>query len=292
MHTLEIPDRNKIIEIPSHWDECTEDEAKFILRLSFSLLAKKIDLVEYYVRVFCYLTGLEPSSYYYYKTQLNDAEDINSKLFILAEKLCSWPFKDSDNGLEFNFNSVRNFFYKIEIQGVSLIGPNDLISNLSLSQFRMAIREMNEYIRSMKESEDIEVAHSYLDKFISILYQKEGEKFDTEDPFRNIEIINTIPMWMKQSILMFFTSCLKYIQTEDVLIDGNVINLSPLFPKSSSDSNKGIGWAGILFDIASDGLFGDVSSTDSTGIFDIFTYLYKKHQDNKELEKKYKSKKR
>lgn len=63
----------------------------------------------------------------------------------------------------------------------------------------------------------------------------------------------------------------------------------PAQTAGTATAKKGVGWAGLLYDVAKEGLFGDVEKTDKTGLFDVFVYLYKRHHDNKELERKYKS---
>src|SRR5690606_21013139 len=104
-----------------------------------------------------------------------------------------------------------------------------------------------------------------------------------------------LPIWQKTMILLWFSYCIKYLQTEDLLINGKVINLSVLFPEANSKhatsdveeaSSSGIGWYSLLLAIAKEGLFGDIDKADKKGIFDILLFLYDNHLKQQKLNRR------
>lgn len=107
----------------------------------------------------------------------------------------------------------------------------------------------------------------------------------------------------RTAILLWFTYCINYIQTEDLIISGRTINLKTLFPKPKDSPLKkgemvedrrgkgsGSGWTSLLYAIAKEGIFGNAEATDKTGLFDVLLYMYDQHMENKKLKAKYSKK--
>lgn len=302
MHTIEIPERNKTVTLPEHWDECTPDQALYILRQAFSVIDGRSSMDQFQDRVFVYLSGLDIDTSYHYNKRINPKkiQQINAMVSILAEQLCAWPFEIIDDKYELNMNTVRNMLPVIVAGGNTLYGPADLLSDLTFGEFRSAIREMDQHIQLAKDPDEPDDALHYLNRFVAALYRPLGADgkrtpFSPDNIEKHAFLAKQIPLWQKQTILLWFTYCVKYIQTEDIVIDGITLNLSALFPTSTGSTgtaNKGVGWAGLLYDVAKEGVFGDIEKTDRAGLFDVLVFLYKRHLDNKELERKYKTKKK
>lgn len=299
MHTIEIPDRDKTISLPEHWDECTPSQACFVLQDALDVVAGRQTMADFHTRVFAHLTGLEADAKYHYTQRVNPAmtEDVNATIVRLSEQLCAWPFRLNEDKFELNMDTVRNLLPTIKCGNNVLAGPADLLADLTFGEFRAALREMGEHIRMAKDPDESDDAGHYLDRFVAVLYRPLDAShnrvpFDPDNIAKHAFLVRFAPAWQKQTILLWFSYCVKYIQNEDILIDGITLNLSALFPNSTAGTataKKGVGWAGLLYDVAKEGLFGDVEKTDKTGLFDVFVYLYKRHLDNKELERKYKS---
>lgn len=308
MHQIHIHDKGKTVYLPASWEDCTPSQLNYILPLSFLVVSGHMDVHEFTVRVFSRFTGLKqgPNSYFMRKLRPLQAQNVSAMISQLSEQLCSWPFQeltspDSDEvQLELALNTPVNLLPVIEVGGSKLFGPADLISDLTFSEFRVAVREMEQHISFSKDPDLQTDAMVALDRFISVLYRMadpqtgKKKKFTPDSVSEHQSIVSKIPLWKKNTILLWFSYCINYIQSEDVVIDGHTINLSVLFPKSTGSAateKKGIGWAGLLFDVSKEGPFGHVDKTDKVGLFDILLYLYKNHQDNVKLQKRLKSKK-
>ncbi len=310
MHTIEIPEKGKLITIPEHWDECTPSQLEYILKRAFDVVSGTMDMHTFRVMVFAGLTGLRKTPGYHFtrKVAPGKHEEVNAMVFQLAGQLCSWPFSeaprqegDEAEKHEMNIDTVKNLLPTIHSKGTAIHGPADLLADITFGEFRSALREMDAHIDRAKDPDAVKEAMDALNRFMAVLYRPSGTGRGKRSTFvadgiqRYADLAKAIPLWQKQTTLLWFTYCIKYIQTEDINIDGQTINLSVLFPKSTDGSGtakKGVGWAGLLYDIAKDGPFGDAEKTDKVGLFDILLYMYKNHLDNKELERKLKKKKR
>ena len=307
MNTIEIQDKNKTVTFPSCWEECTRDESDYILQRAFEVVSGQSDIHRFRIAVFAYLTGYRITPGYHLTKRIahDHYRDITTNISRLAEQLCSWPFAkvqqepDSPFSYELNLDTVKNMMPAITAGGNSFAGPTDLLGDLTFGEFRAAIREMDAHIIAAKDPETAQDALEALNRFMAVLYRpcQNGQRipYNAAETNKYALLTQTIPLWQKQTVLLWFSYCIKYIQSEDIVIDGQEINLSVLFPKSTAASGpvkKGIGWAGLLFDIAKEGIFGDAEKTDKAGLFDIMIYLYKNHHDNKEMERKLKKHKK
>lgn len=312
MHTLEIPDNNKTITIPAHWDECTHQQAHYILQRGFETMSGKIDIATFRLLVFCHLTGFTISARYHYLRRMDKVRhaEITARIQQLADELCDWPFtEDEETGhLIFNYDTVQNHLPTIKIGTTTLQGPADLLSDITFGQFRSALRAMDAHATHAKDPDTATEALTSLDDFVSILYlpvtagangRKSAHQRMSPVPTIRARWPGSVPrvpklLWQKQTILLWFSHCVKYIQSEDIVIDGNTINLSVLFPKNKTNTPAGkaagVGWVGLLYDIAKEGVFGDAGKTDKAGLFDILIYMYKQYHHNKEIERKSKKK--
>jgi len=308
MHTIEIAEKGKVITVPECWDECTAEQAEYILKKAFQVSAGVIDVNTFRVLIFCHLTGFKVTPAYHFakRLRLDSWLASNAMIYQLAEQLCSWPFSqvrtfadDDTPRLELSLDTVKNLFPIIKSGGNTFYGPADLLADLTFSEFRSALREMDAHLDYARDPETANEAIDALNRFMAVLYRprdsKSGQRmsFRSDDLYKYAHLVKIIPLWQKNTTLLWFAYCVKYIQTEDINVDGQTINLSVLFPKSTGGTGtakKGIGWAGLLYDIAKEGPFGDAEKTDNVGLFDILLYMYKNHLDNKEMERKLKSK--
>lgn len=288
MNSIEISEKKMKIDIPSHWDECTAEQVEDILKLAFSVMNGTLSLNEFRIKVFVYLSGLKLGLIYLIKQRLGLNNFLNQRIYLLSQQLCGWVFSHSiDDKYELNFNSICNPFAIINSK---FHGPDDLLSDITFLEFKSAIGTMNEFFEA---KEDPILASQLLDLFIATLYRPLGND-EQKVPF-NKHIINAanfenVPAYIKHSILLWFSFCVKTLQEDELTINGIDVDLSVLFPKGSSfgkkDRGVNLGWHGVLLDIAEEGVFGDAEKTGNTLLYDILIFLLKKHQDIKKANKK------
>ena len=311
MHSIEVYEKDMTIHIPEHWDEATAEQACRVFEFAFNHFAGLIDQNRYYTEMLFFLTGMKRSWRTKVWERLAPEELVlekNAKIYQMGETLCMWPFVEDSKTLTIKYETVRNNLPVITIGRKKLYGPTDLLADITFGEFRTAVTEMQNHFRLAKDADSADQADEALNRFIACLYRpaKVTRTKSNEDPAPKVrepfnrETLTTrftskMTIWQKTMILLWFTYCVKYLQTEDLIIEGNLVNLSVLFPEAnkgeqiSSDdepSASGTGWAGLLFGISETGVFGDTKETDRTGFFDILLYMYNNHLKQQKQKRK------
>ncbi len=240
-----------------------------------------ISIAEFRNKVFTYFTGLKTGWKYLLRNKLGLNNFINERIFQLSQELCNWIFvKNDDDNFELNFQTIKNFF---PILNNKYFGPEDLLSNITLHEFKSALSLLDQYFDA-KDDED--QSNLFLNYFIATIYRPKddlGNRVSLNNYIIEPGLFEKTPIWQKQIIAIWFSYCIKCLQQEDIIIDGLEVNLSVLFPDSPSGSSNtqkvNLGWTGVLMDIAESGVFGNALETGRTLLYDILLYLLKKHQD-------------
>lgn len=281
MHTIDIPEKGLVLQLPSEWDDCTREQAHFILSKAFDVMAGLLSISEFRVQVFIKLTGLKFGLRYLIKQKLGLNSEANERIYQLSHLLCDWVFlKNEEENYELNYETVQNFFPVIADR---FFGPEDMLADLTLGEFKNALGALDLYFESKETPEE---AITHLDYFLGILYRSKDQNGIKKPHYNYVidtEPFQKVPIWQKQSIIIWFTYCVKCLQTEDIVINGIECNLNVLFPKpkgtNASSAKVNLGWTGILMDIAESGVFGDASSASQTSLYDVLLFMLKKHQD-------------
>ncbi|NQD71335.1 hypothetical protein HP439_11445 [Sphingobacterium shayense] len=282
MHTIEIPDKEKVIQFPSEWNECSQEQAQHLLKLAFEVMQGSMSIGEFRIKVFQYFTKIKFGIGYLVRQKLDLNDDINAKIYQLSEQLCGWVFtKQNDTTYELQYDTIVNHF---PILLNKYHGPENLLADVTLGEFKTALSILDQYFEC--KNDEIQ-ATEHLDLFLSVLYRhkESGQKVPFYQHLPDPEIFRRVPVWQKQCITIWFTFCVKCLQTEELTINGIDVDLSVLFPKSentgSNNRKVNLGWTGILLDIAESGVFGDAITTSQTPLYDVLIFLLKKHQDQK-----------
>lgn len=156
-------------------------------------------------------------------------------------------------GFDLCYDTILNHFPE---QG-KLYGPAHLLSDITFGEFRSALEELEEYFASQSElNSDSESQHA-LNRFIACLYRpnrknykklKSSESFDgsLREPFnrnlieKNAHLAKRIPHEVKVIIMMWFTYCVRYIQSEELVVSGRTISLKSLFPSGKRSKSKAL----------------------------------------------------
>lgn len=297
MHTIEIPQSNKTIHIPSHWDELSEKQMHKVMDLAYKVISSRLSFVEFRTRLFSMFTNLKLKSSHRYKTVNGLNEPINEMIYNLSDQLCGWPFSvSSSQELELKYTSIKSPFSIIRIEGKYYHSPSELLSSLTFEEFRISLDYLGEYMRLFKDGYKDESSIP-LNCFMATLFRPKignGERkpVNRAEIEKESAVFEKVPAYIKYSVILWFTYCVDFLQKSDLLIEGVEVNFSVLFPKSTSSekTNPGLGWAGLLYDLAEAGIFGDIHQSDKQPLFQVLLFLYKKHLDNEKLKRHAKSK--
>jgi hypothetical protein len=168
-------------------------------------------------------------------------------------------------------------------------GPRDLLSDLTVYEFKETSWRVMKYAETKDDG--------YLDEIFAVLYKSGGllwrrkhrqEGFNEKDYNRSLKAANKVQIGLKFTIFLFFIGCMNWVREESIEIDGVEVNFGCLFPrKKSSETDEGhddkTGMAGILFQMAESGVFGNMEQTKNVNIWDFFLRLYQIHNQIKAM---------
>lgn len=294
MTKIEIYGTGRKALIPSSWDEMTPRQVLETFRLHENVMLSGGTRLEFNIRVLYMLLGIKPSRRFMRRLHRNGfrRERFAENLFRLCDECLGFLFdeEDTDGGVKFAYTAVVNSLPVVRGRiGQPLIGPADLLQDLSFGEFRYASQALNSFFQT-KDIRD-------LDECIARLYRRRSFKanscgryvkdFDNTCFDKDIKRVARLKTWQKTYIMMWFSSCLRYLQNETVIIDGETVNMSLLFSGDGSSSGDGMSftWNDLLVQIARDRTVGNIEQVDKEPLFSIFRLMWTNYKENKRHER-------
>lgn len=280
MHAIEVFETGKKVKVPSSWDELSERQVRSIFRLHDRCVRKGKSPLEFSVRVLFMLIGHRPNPF----THSPD-ERASENIYLLCDNLLGFLFAKDSASL--SFDSVRNPMRSVWVGRRKLIGPSDLLQDLTFGEFRHASAAVNAFY----ESKDVE----NLDECIAALYRPASSKPNRAG--RKVQDINNgnaamflrlaskMRPWQKNIVMLWFSACLGYIQSGTLDIDGEEISLSLLFDEKSESGGFEYGWNDLLVDLARENSIGNKDRIDEEPLFSVLSIMWHNFKENKRLEK-------
>lgn len=282
MNTIEIPDRGIRVEVPARYDEMTTDQVIYIMERLAEHRAGVISLDEFRVKVLYKLCGIRRTlrtviwSAWHPETPEQRYQRAE-RTAILCDQLLGGVLEKTADGYNIRFDSVRNFWPTVRIGRRRLVGPAEALLDLSFAEFRDATDEMQLYIRTKEEQ--------HLDRMLACLYRPAGPlqpsgrrvvPHHTETLDKYAALCHRFKTWQKQLVLLWFSACVKYMQTDRFLIGSQEICFAELFKAEAESygSEPSLGWMTVLYDLAEKRIFGDVERTEKQNMIEILSLLY------------------
>ena len=236
---------NRTVEVPESIDELTPEQYVYYVYLASWLTAGSITPEFWRVRWFSFLLGLGALNYTAYREPIAAAAERQ------RDAVVDPVLVDSSGGKVPTFKTPRNLLP--EYKGYK--GPADWLNDLTFGKFVECLTLM-EQAPAAEDQEEIYRAVA------RALYKIP----DTDD----------IPMVLAWHAPVLFGSVWSAIQSGPVDINGNQLDFSIIF-KSSGDRRPDdkTGWAGISFEVAAAGIFGNVKELDESPFWAVLMYLYK-----------------
>lgn len=297
MNTLEIPELQRKIEYPSCWEECSPSQVLFIFCQTIDLLAGRMTMDSYLLRIFFHLTQIRIKH-----PDLTDrhltAEQRIVKYDNMARACRTVDFM-FPGGLEtpvFEYASVANQLPHIKIGRDICHAPADALLDVTFGEYRMACDLYRQYL-----SGSVSDAAARL---VSVLYRPVGPlggrafgrlPFDAAECDHRSHRATKLPEEVLFYVATWFGACDRYIKTEDLVIEGRRINLSCLFTKATGTddgdgdvSNDGnLGLLGIQLALAESGTFGDMDGVDRANLYTVLIKLYQWKKENDKTKRLY-----
>lgn len=297
MTEISIPAAGKTFSIPSSWSEMTDDQIQFVFKTMDFCSSQQKSLLEFNIRTLYYLMNIEVSPYTALVSRLfpDKAQRIAENTFRLAEDCLGFLFVDKvdRDKPELSYSLIRNSLPVLKTRGLigqPLVGPADLLQNITFGEFRRAVSSQQAFFKS-KDVAD-------LDEMIAHLYRPRARRsnkagrhvkpFRTEGFTKEVKAVASIPSWQKNLVLMWFSNCIKFLQTETLEINGEEIDMASLFSGGSS-GGPSFGWNDLAVQIARESIIGNVSDVDEEPLFSIISIMWTNHKENKQYESLHKA---
>lgn len=280
MNTIEIPAIGVRREFPSKWSEMTPEQTRVTMRLLWDMEYGIISPLEFHVRVLYHLLNIKRSwrSVMWEKLNPTAAEQKNANIFCLCDNLLGWLFTDTEDGLLPTFNTIENPLPEINFGRCRLIGPAAGLQDMILVEFRNALIARDEFLHTHQPAA--------LDRMIAFLYRKPSKHANRggrcvvpirHETFENdVYRASRIAPWQKQTILMWFSACVKFLQTGTIVVAGEQIDMRTIFSSDEATQNDGQKFTltDVAYELARDRALGTLNDIDEEGLYTIFQILH------------------
>lgn len=220
--------------------------------------------------------------------QPDAAMKISENVLWLCHNCLNWLTEvDSEGVPRLSYNSITNPLPAIKSYfGPLLIGPADILQDLTFGEFRHASAALSSFFKSKNVSD--------LDECIAHLYRRRCHKANRagrkvapviQDKFESdVRLVSRIPVWKKSLIMAFFANCINYLQKGKLVIDGEEIDFSLLYSGGGESSKLSFGWNDLLVQIARDNVIGNMERVDEEPLTSILSIMWTNYKENKKNE--------
>ena len=277
-----------VASLPERWSEMPARQIRRVFRLNDACSRKGRTPQAFRILMLYQLLGIRPS----WKTALllkgDDGQLLAENVAVLCDRCLQNFFRvDERDTPHLVFDDIRNSLPVIR-RGFfrrPLAGPADLLQDLSFGEFRHASDALTAFFQSTNLTD--------LDECIAILYRvrsrkanRAGRKVADIHPAKDVARVTRIPSWEKNLVLMWFSACLQFLQTQTLRIDGEDVPLRELFSgESSGPSQYASTWSDLLLQIAKDGTLGNADRVDEGSLFSILKIMWCNYKEAKRYEK-------
>lgn len=278
MTEVQSYESGRSISIPSSWEELDPKDVQFVFREFSRCASHEISPLEFNIRVLYRLFGFKPSA-----KSLQASEDYQQNVYLLCDQCLRFLFdSDKPETLALSFDSVKCPLPAVKSYRGVLYSPGTLLEHLTFGEFRHASAAVQEWF----ERGDVDD----LDECLAVLYRrkqgranKAGRRVSKHSAWIDRKDVSRWAPWMKNLALMWFSACLKYLQSGKLTIDGEEIDLSQLFSKGDG-KGPGYTWNDMLYSIAKEGAIGTAEQVDEEPLFSIIQIMWVNHKDYKRYE--------
>ena len=290
MNSFEIFETGRVVSIPSSWNEMTPKQVREVFRIFDLCVRKGLSPLDFNIRVLYMLMDVRRTISGYFKDLFGtgDLKHRDENVYLLCEQLLGFLFAEETSML--SFDSVTNPIPVVRSGFRRLYGPGDLLKDLTFGEFRHAATSINQFFNT-KDPDSLDETIAFLYRRKSQRANRAGRKvpeISNRNASRHIQRAKRIRPWQKNLIMMWFSACLKYLQTGSVVLDGEVVELSALFSGEGNTGGVGFGWNDLLVEIAKENTIGNIDRVDEEPLFSVLSIMwhnYKERRRNEQIAK-------
>lgn len=285
MNTIEVFETGKVVQVPGSWNEMTPRQVREVFRIFEGCLRRGESPLDFNVRVLWMLLGVRRTVKGWFTDIFNGSSSVRDEnVYRMCEKFLGFLFSEESAAL--TFDSVANPMPVVRSGLVRLYGPGELLQDLTFGEFRHASAAINRFFRS-HEPDD-------LDECIAFLYRRRCRKanragrmvpdVDQRNARGHIHRASRLKGWQKNLVMMWFSACLKYLQSGVLEIDGEEIDLSKLFAGDEKSSGVCFGWNDLLVEVAKENTLGNIDRVDEEPLFSVLSIMWHNYKERKRNE--------
>ena len=286
MNTIEVFETGKVVQVPGSWSEMTPEQVRGVFRIFEWCLRHGKSPLDFNVRVLWMLLGVRRTVKGWFTDIFNGDQGSlrDENVYQMCEKFLGFLFSEESAAL--TFDSISNPMPVVRSGLVKLYGPGDLLQDLTFGEFRHASAAVNRFFKSHDIAD--------LDECIAFLYRMRSRKanragrmvpdVDQRNARRHILRASRLKGWQKNLVMMWFSACLKYLQTGVLEVDGEEIDLSRLFAGDESHSGVSFGWNDLLVEVAKENTLGNIDRVDEEPLFSVLSIMWHNYKERKRNE--------
>ncbi len=275
------------VSIPESWDEMTADQVQFIFYQYERAIRGEITPIQLQVLAVYKIVGLVRA---HPTRRASRCETIIENINTLRSKL-DFIFADAADGElpRLTFRSIKNPIPQISVKRRILKGPASLCQDLTFGEFRNAALALNTFFRTEAPT-DLDECIAHLYRPVSSKANKAGRKVKPVEPEtfdEEVKVIANAPSWQKNLIMLWFASCIGYLQSETIILGGEEVDMKLLFAGTGEDQDgPAATWNDLLVQISKEGTIGNIEEVDAAPLMVVLLNMWSNYKENKRNERK------
>lgn len=283
MNIIEIPGTGKTASVPSSWNEMSPKQVRETFRIFDYCVRSGLSPLDFNVRVLYMLLDIRKTVRGFFQ-DISGSEAFQRRsenVYLLCESLLGFLFSEESASL--SYDSFTNPMPSAWAGIRKLHGPSDLLQDLTFGEFRHASVAVNKFYES-KNEEDLDEAIAFLYRTRSQRVNRAGRKvvgIDNRNARRHIQRAKKLSPWRKNLIMMWFSNCLRYLQSGTVELDGEPVELSVLFSREGKTSGFSFGWNDMLVELAKESTIGNIDRVDEEPLMSVLSIMWHNYKERK-----------
>jgi len=279
MRTIQIPEENIKINMPSELAECNPSEYMDMAELIFKYQFMNMPFEVMKVQAVYKLLNMKAKNRNALDFDPKEEEKL-SNIAILAELIESFFDKNDQNQLIIKQNYTHNPIPSFAPVLTTFIGPSDSFMNVKWGEYTDALRAFYQF----HATGDVE--QLYL--IAAILYRPKATNPKSSDDLREVYMSSEVeprielfkkvmPFGFIYGVFLFFASFKTFISSASISWGGKEIDLKIIFSESETQQAEtipGLGLDSLTFTIAESSVFGNYKQTRLTPMWEILIRMY------------------
>lgn len=283
MITIEIPDQETKLYMPSDLSECDSRQYAELCDLIFRLQHKSLPYEIFRIHAVYALLDMQVQ-----ENEIAEHQEEKMANIYQLSQLVDGFFEDGDGDTKIlKQYYVHNPEEKVKLIGSRYYGPSDGFENIQFGEYIDALHLFTEFNETM----DVE----YLYQLMATLYRKPKSIFrkgigneelngDARSDYNRHGVADRAKKFKHlyfgkvYGFYLLFASFQKYLATAKVYWQGRELDLSILFDTNDTEIVKsnipGIGMKSILFTLAESGVFGSKKELEKENLWEILMRMY------------------